>query len=121
LQKVIFWLPTVLLNNTLHFTYKCRVLYMSYKCRTEGQTSSMAFHGAILHPLQHQIKKTRARRKPFGRKPDSKKLKLTDPIDHRRNGGNKSQKQQKHPPDRTDALEARTLAVFFWGGFHATA
>jgi hypothetical protein len=40
---------TVLLNNTLYNTCKCSVLYNSYKCGTEVQTSSMGLHEAILH------------------------------------------------------------------------
>jgi hypothetical protein len=34
---------TVLLNNTLYLQVKCSVLYNSYKCGTEGSTSSI--HG----------------------------------------------------------------------------
>ncbi len=40
---------TVLLNNTLHLQVKCSVLYNSYKCGTEVQTSSMGLHDVILH------------------------------------------------------------------------
>jgi hypothetical protein len=40
---------TVLLNNALYNTCKCSVLYNSYKCGTEVQTSSMGLHEAILH------------------------------------------------------------------------
>ena len=48
---------TVLLNDTLQFTCKCSVLYNSYKCGTEVQTSSMVLHRAILRSMHTRARK----------------------------------------------------------------
>jgi len=49
----------ILFNCTRHLQVNCRVRDISYKCRTNVQTSSLAFHGVILNPTNTKSRKFR--------------------------------------------------------------